>query len=224
MADAASRKGKKGKKSKKAAAVEGTASAQPEAVEEEAAPTPMEEDASAGSEMEQDDAEVGSQVDLDDEFVHESKRGPAGDKAAQKKQKKQKFAPEDESKTDRDRRTIFIGNLPVETAKSKVSLPSADPTVATNSRLYLSLCNENCTPTFEPLSPKPPSNRFVSDPSHSRPRRHISQRTLKKPTARKPTGERSGKKNVRLRGVRSRSRRMLRVWDGVRPSVEDRCQ
>lgn len=119
MADASSRKGKKGKKSKEAAVVENVA--QPEAVEETADVT-MEEQASAGSDLEQDDAEVGSQMDEDNEFVHESKRGPVGDKSTQKKQKKIKFVPEDESKTDRDRRTIFIGNLPVETAKSKVSL------------------------------------------------------------------------------------------------------
>jgi nucleolar protein 12 len=118
VAGVSSRKGKKGKKSKKAAAVEEVV--QPEAVEETADVT-MEEDASAGSEMEQDNEELASQIDEDNEFVHESKRGPADDKAAQKKQKKIKFAPEDESKTDRDRRTIFIGNLPVETAKSKVS-------------------------------------------------------------------------------------------------------
>lgn len=120
VADVSARKGKKGKKSKKAA-VEEEEVVQPKHVEEEAAPVSMEADLSAGSEMEQDDAEIDSQADEDEEFVHESKRGPAGDKAAQKKQKKQKFVPEDESKADRDRRTIFIGNLPVESAKSKVS-------------------------------------------------------------------------------------------------------
>lgn len=119
MVDASDRKGKKGKKAKKAIVEE---VAQSEPLEEEAAPVSMEADASAGSEMEQDAAEIDSQADHDEEeFVHESKRGPAGDKVAQKKQKKQKFVPEDESKADRDRRTIFIGNLPVETAKSKVS-------------------------------------------------------------------------------------------------------
>lgn len=36
--------------------------------------------------------------------------------------KKTKYAPEDESEADRDRRTVFVGNVAVEVLKSKVSL------------------------------------------------------------------------------------------------------
>lgn len=127
-AEGSTRKGKKGKKGKKdaAAPVEDAVAATP--IEETpVAPVPADDAASVASAMDQDAADdesdlLDSDADGDNEFVHESKKSPSGEKDKRKKQKKIKFVPEEESKTDRDRRTIFIGNLPVETAKSKVCL------------------------------------------------------------------------------------------------------
>jgi hypothetical protein len=53
--------------------------------------------------------------------VHESMK-PGFKKGKEKvKGPKTKFVPSGETSGDRDRRTIFVGNLPIETAKSKVS-------------------------------------------------------------------------------------------------------
>jgi nucleolar protein 12 len=116
-AEVSSRRGKKGKKGKKDAEPVVEAAV---AVEEPTVPAAEEDiNMDQASDAEIDDS---NSADEDDEFVHESKKSASGEKDRGKKQKKQKFVPEEESKSDRDRRTIFIGNLPVETAKSKVSL------------------------------------------------------------------------------------------------------
>lgn len=119
--EVSSRKGKKGKKGKKdaEAPVEAPAAQAVESTVE--VPAVVEDvDMDQASDAEADESNILDSADEDNEFVHESKKTSSGEKDKGKKQKKQKFVPEEESKTDRDRRTIFIGNLPVETAKSKV--------------------------------------------------------------------------------------------------------
>lgn len=48
--------------------------------------------------------------------------GASMDAGKAKKVKAKRYVPEDETREDRDRRTIFVGNLGVEVAKSKVRL------------------------------------------------------------------------------------------------------
>jgi nucleolar protein 12 len=72
-------------------------------------------------EGEDNDAELseGSEIDTDEELVHETT-----DTTSKRKRKLAtklpKYTPADESSQDRDRRSIFIGNLPIEVTKSKV--------------------------------------------------------------------------------------------------------
>ena len=89
--------------------------------EEEVAPAPT-----AGPskivEEEDNDAELseGSEIDTDEELVHETT-----DTTSKRKRKLAtklpKYTPADETSQDRDRRSIFVGNLPIEVTKSKVS-------------------------------------------------------------------------------------------------------
>jgi nucleolar protein 12 len=51
-----------------------------------------------------------------EELVHESKK----EKKVKVKSVAQKYTPAGESAADRDRRTVFVGNLPIECAKGKV--------------------------------------------------------------------------------------------------------
>ena len=46
--------------------------------------------------------------------------GEASTDKASRKQKKSAFTPADETPSQRDERTVFIGNLPIDAAKSKV--------------------------------------------------------------------------------------------------------
>jgi nucleolar protein 12 len=71
----------------------------------------------AASAVSEGDAQDGSDVDLTHETLH---AGPSKSKRA--RHRGQKYIPPDESTQDRDRRTVFVGNLPIEVAKSKVSL------------------------------------------------------------------------------------------------------
>lgn len=79
------------------------------------------------SDDEDDEAEDGEDGDDDEEpdsdavseLLHESLK-PKKDKG-KKKASRAKYVPEGETQADRDRRTVFIGNLPLECAKSKVS-------------------------------------------------------------------------------------------------------
>jgi nucleolar protein 12 len=91
--------------------------------EEEAAPAPTAGPSTAVEEEEEDnDAELseGSEIDTDEELVHETT-----DTTSKRKRKLAtklpKYTPADETSQDRDRRSIFVGNLPIEVTKSKVS-------------------------------------------------------------------------------------------------------
>jgi nucleolar protein 12 len=72
-------------------------------------------------EGEDNDAELseGSEIDTDEELIHETT-----DTTSKRKRKLAtklpKYTPAEESSQDRDRRSIFIGNLPIEVTKSKV--------------------------------------------------------------------------------------------------------
>jgi nucleolar protein 12 len=89
--------------------------------EEEVAPTPT-AGPSKAVEEEDNDAELseGSEIDTDEELVHETT-----DTTSKRKRKLAtklpKYTPADETSQDRDRRSIFVGNLPIEVTKSKVS-------------------------------------------------------------------------------------------------------
>lgn len=82
---------------------------------------------SGAVEEEDNDAELseGSEIDTDEELIHETT-----DTTSKRKRKLAtklpKYTPANESSQDRDRRSIFIGNLPIEVTKSKVSLESSD--------------------------------------------------------------------------------------------------
>jgi nucleolar protein 12 len=71
-------------------------------------------------EEEENDAEL-SEIDTDEELIHE-----AADTTSKRKRKLAtklpKYTPADESSQDKDRRSIFVGNLPMEVTKSKASL------------------------------------------------------------------------------------------------------
>jgi nucleolar protein 12 len=91
--------------------------------EEEAAPAPTAGPSKAVEEEDEDnDAELseGSEIDTDEELVHETT-----DTTSKRKRKLAtklpKYTPADETSQDRDRRSIFVGNLPIEVTKSKVS-------------------------------------------------------------------------------------------------------
>jgi len=90
--------------------------------EEEAGPTPTAGPSTAVEEEEDNDAELseGSEIDTDEELVHETT-----DTTSKRKRKLAtklpKYTPADETSQDRDRRSIFVGNLPIEVTKSKVS-------------------------------------------------------------------------------------------------------
>lgn len=87
------------------------------------------------SEEEEEESEEESDVDAA-LMVHESllhgtnktKAAPApvseSKKGKKVKSSLDKYTPEGESAADRDRRTVFVGNLPVEAAKDKVTVPS----------------------------------------------------------------------------------------------------
>ena len=71
------------------------------------------------SDDEQHDRQTNMQVE---ELVHESLRaGPS------RTVSHQRYVPANETSEDRDRRTVFVGNLPVEVAKTKVSSQSHLP-------------------------------------------------------------------------------------------------
>ena len=91
--------------------------------EEEAEPVSAVGALTVGDEEgEENDAELseGSEIDTDEELVHETT-----DTTSKRKRKLAtklpKYTPADESSQDRDRRSIFVGNLPIEVTKSKVS-------------------------------------------------------------------------------------------------------
>ena len=64
-------------------------------------------------------------------LVHESLK-EGGSKGPKVRPPKTKYVPEGETKEQRDARTVFIGNLPVEAAKSKVRILLDAYWVATN--------------------------------------------------------------------------------------------
>lgn len=117
------------------AAKKGKKSPSPE-VEEE---VEVEEESDSGSAEEEDEEEDGedndaelSEIDeeLPDEDDDEDISGAESDDEAAKakeikkakKSKLGKYVPAEESVQDKNRRTAFIGNLPIDAAKSKVSL------------------------------------------------------------------------------------------------------
>lgn len=74
---------------------------------------------------EEDEEEVvEDESEADEELVHESVKPKS-----KKKEKAKKYIPINESQADRDRRTIFVGNLSLEVAKSKVSFSEGRPPV-----------------------------------------------------------------------------------------------
>jgi nucleolar protein 12 len=68
------------------------------------------------------DFEDGSDQESDGELVHEALTSTSSRKRKQAT-KLPKYTPADETSQDRDRRSIFVGNLPIEVAKSKVCQP-----------------------------------------------------------------------------------------------------
>ena len=67
------------------------------------------------------DADSDSADDSEAELVHES-LNPSTSKRVRVKSTAKKYTPANETAADRDRRTIFVGNLPIDVAKTKVSL------------------------------------------------------------------------------------------------------
>ncbi|WVF65790.1 hypothetical protein IAT40_000524 [Kwoniella sp. CBS 6097] len=66
----------------------------------------------------EDDKEEDEDEDSDAELVHESLKAKA-EKKAKKAKTLGKYVPVGETSADRDRRTVFVGNLPIDAAKSK---------------------------------------------------------------------------------------------------------
>jgi nucleolar protein 12 len=80
---------------------------------------------SEGSEYQSsEDATDGEDLDPAS-LVHETVSGAKSGRSTKKK--KVHYVPENETKEQRDQRTVFIGNLPPDVLKSKVSLDSLYP-------------------------------------------------------------------------------------------------
>lgn len=75
------------------------------------------EEAAEAVESEEGEDEDEDEEESEAELVHESLKTPA----ERRKRDAKKYVPENESKADRERRTIFIGNVPIECVKEKVS-------------------------------------------------------------------------------------------------------
>lgn len=80
-------------------------------------------DGSEDSKGEGEDAEEedGDEDGSPEDFVHESLKTP-DERRKRENQGSSKYVPEDETRSDRDRRTIFVGNVPIECIKEKVSV------------------------------------------------------------------------------------------------------
>jgi hypothetical protein len=133
--------------------------------EEEAAPAPTAGPSKAVEEEEEDnDAELseGSEIDTDEELVHETT-----DTTSKRKRKLAtklpKYTPADETSQDRDRRSIFVGNLPIEVTKSKVS-HHLHLDLRTDSSLHRTSSRLNSLPTHL----RPRSSPFDSGLFHLR--------------------------------------------------------
>ena len=65
---------------------------------------------------------VEEESDSGEEFIHETLAKESKPKAKKDRgKKKEKWVPEGETSEDRDKRTIFVGNVDVEVVKNKVS-------------------------------------------------------------------------------------------------------
>ena len=68
-----------------------------------------------------DDASSDDESSDDDQTTPLQHISITGEERVPRSTQKKLFAPEDETQQQRDARTVFVGNLPVEAAKSKVS-------------------------------------------------------------------------------------------------------
>jgi nucleolar protein 12 len=114
------KKATKAKKGKQHIAVEPSNDAKESEDEQETQGSQPVASTSAGRDAVEDnlqdsDEADGSELDL----MHESLK--PGYKKGKEKASKVKYVPPGETSAYRDRRTVFIGNLPIEVAKSKVS-------------------------------------------------------------------------------------------------------
>ncbi|WVQ79101.1 hypothetical protein IAT38_001195 [Cryptococcus sp. DSM 104549] len=110
------------KKGKKAAVPEPESESESSEEEAEAEAEEDSDDEEVAGEVAGDEGEFeddGSSAASDEEFVHESLKAKAEKKAAKKAAKQSKYVPPAETQADKDRRTVFVGNLPIEAAKSK---------------------------------------------------------------------------------------------------------
>jgi len=82
---------------------------------------PIDEDASTAHESSGGEDDDDDDMDADPP-THETHSGAAIPKSRTKSRKKTKYVPPDETPAQRDARTIFVGNIPVDVAKSKVRL------------------------------------------------------------------------------------------------------
>lgn len=71
-----------------------------------------------------------SEDESEEELVHESLKTPA-ERRRRENQGAAKYVPADETRADRDRRTVFVGNVPVACVKEKVGLSSFHLPVST---------------------------------------------------------------------------------------------
>ena len=134
-----------------------------------------------------DEDDQDSAMDVEATNIEATSPIPADDAKKNKKDrrvKKTKYTPEGESEVDRDRRTVFVGNVDVEILKSKVSarsswddFPNARganiPPMSHHIRTAASSrFKTNSKPTSSPSSQRRRSNRSDSGPSPSPHRRH----------------------------------------------------
>jgi hypothetical protein len=142
----------------------------------------------AAEDEDDEDSEAEVEDDEDTELVHEA---AVKGKAKQKKVKAQKYVPENESKEDRDRRTIFVGNLPLEVAKSKVSV-----SCSAGIPLIGSLGSLSFGPIFSLSHLEPRLSRLVCV-RYPLPRRQLRRRTRKRRVRGGPRGRRSEREHGR---------------------------
>ncbi|CAK9781236.1 hypothetical protein CC85DRAFT_266311 [Cutaneotrichosporon oleaginosum] len=102
------------KKAMKAKAkVEAEADAAKKAAEKTKAKGAEKAKAKVAVEPEEEDAVAGSESEFEGELVHEALKSPSARRARDNKGQTSKYVPPDETQADRDRRTLFIGNLPI---------------------------------------------------------------------------------------------------------------
>lgn len=121
------------------------------------------------AETKMDGEDSGSESEA--ELVHEALKSPSARRARENKGQTSKYVPPDESAADRDRRTLFVGNLPVSatekagTAALKRHLLSFAPSAKIESVRFRSVAFSAPTSGPDPSEKKPDAEEEAKEAS-----------------------------------------------------------